>query len=120
MRYFTRNDEWIDIDGSRGRVGVTSEGAKNLGEVSFVELPEIGRAIARGEAICTIETVKAAVDIFAPMSGTVLEVNAELAASPQLLGDAADGTWIAEIEVGDPAETAGLLDAAAYKALYSE
>ncbi len=120
VRYFDTSDEWIDVSGSKGTIGITPEGAAKLGEVTFVELPEVGNTVAQGDTLCTIESVKAAVDLFAPMSGTVTAVNTVLASEPHLLGERADETWIATVELTVPAEVTSLMDESAYKNFASE
>lgn len=115
MRYYTRNDEWIDLNGKDGRLGITREGAANLGEVVFVELPAEGYSVAQGDALCTIESIKAAIDFYTPMGGRVVAVNEVLKERPQLLGEKPDETWIAAIEIADTSETETLMDEKAYR-----
>lgn len=120
MRYFTTSDEWIDVSDSTGTIGITPEGAAKLGEVTFVELPEVGAEIVQGDTLCTIESVKAAVDLFAPMSGTVTAANTVLASEPHLLGERAGEMWIATVEITVPEEVESLMDESAYKSFASE
>jgi glycine cleavage system H protein len=114
MRYYTKNDEWIDVDGNEGILGITKENAKNLGEVSYVELPKIGKDVAEGDALCTIESVKAAIDYYAPMSGEVLAVNDALEDQPELLSERPEEVWIAMLKLTDPSEAEELMDEEEY------
>lgn len=115
LRY-TKADEWCRIEGSRVVVGVTDYAQQQLGDVVFVELPAVGTAIEKGEPFGVIESVKAVSDLFAPISGEVVETNAALADHPQHVNDEcyADG-WMIAIEASDPSELSALLDAAGYR-----
>jgi len=115
VRYFTKNDEWIDVDGNEGLLGITENQAQQLGEVSFVELPKVGKEVAQGDALLTIESVKAAIDFYAPMSGEILAVNNALEENPQLLGEKPEEIWIALIKLADPGEVKTLMDQGAYE-----
>lgn len=116
-RYFTRDHEWIDIDGATGTVGVTDYAQGQLGDITFVELPEVGRAVKAGEAVSVVDSVKAASDVFAPASGEVTEVNDALDGEPELVNsDAEKAGWLYRMRLADPGETAGLMDRAAYDA----
>lgn len=85
-RRYTKNGEWVVNEGDRFRVGLTAPAAEELGDVTFVELPKVGRTVAAGEALCALEAVKAAADFYSPLSGKVAEVNEQLSAAPELLG----------------------------------
>jgi glycine cleavage system H protein len=116
-RRFTKNGEWVLKEASRFRVGLSVSAVEELGDVTFVELPRIGRAVAAGEALCTLEAVKAAADFYSPVDGTVTETNVRLGTEPALLNASPeDEAWICVLEgVSDEAfET--LLDEAAWKA----
>ncbi len=117
---YTRDHEWIRVTGSTAEVGITDYAQKALGDVVYVDLPEVGRVVAAGQAFGTIESVKAVSELFAPMSGTVTEVNAALAEHPEAVNAHPHDTWLIRIAVSDLAEAAGLLDSAQYEALVKE
>jgi glycine cleavage system H protein len=120
LRY-TKEHEWIRVDGDIAIVGITDYAAEQLGDVVFVELPEVGRAISQSSPIGVIESVKAVSDLFAPVSGEVVESNAELSGAPELInGDPFGKGWMLRIKVADASQVAGLLDSAAYEALIAE
>lgn len=115
---YTKDHEWIRIDGGVGTVGITEFAQGELGDVVFVELPAVGAAVKAHATFGTIEAVKAVSDLYAPVSGTVTEVNQELAKTPELVNKDPYGKgWMVRIRLSDPAEAGGLLDAAAYTAL---
>ncbi|MDD4902974.1 MAG: glycine cleavage system protein GcvH [Candidatus Bipolaricaulis sp.] len=115
---YTKEHEWVKVEGSRARVGITDHAQAELGDVVFVELPTVGADVKQGGLLGTVESVKAVSDINAPVSGKVIEVNRELESSPETVNQAPhDAGWIAVIELANPSETASLLDAAAYEAL---
>ena len=120
LRY-TREHEWVRTEGDLATVGITDYAAEQLGDIVFVELPEVGRTVTQFAPIGVIESVKAVSDLFAPLGGEVVETNAELATAPELLNsEAFGGGWILRIRMADPTQIDGLLDAAAYDALISE
>ena len=120
LRY-TKEHEWVRVDGDLATIGITDYAAEQLGDVVFVELPEIGRTVAQFAAIGVIESVKAVSDLFAPVAGDVVESNAELTGAPELLNSDPYGKgWMLRIKVADAGQVAGLLDAAAYEALIAE
>ena len=115
---FTKDHEWVRQDGDTLVIGITDHAQNALGDVVFVDLPEIGREVAEGEACAVVESVKAASDVYAPIAGKVVEVNAGLAESPALINSAPTGEgWFFRIEPKDPAAFAALMDEAAYAAL---
>ena len=117
LRY-TKEHEWVRVEGGLATVGITDYAAHELGDVVFVELPEIGRTVAQSAAIGVIESVKAVSDLFAPLAGDVVEANAELSSEPELLNSDPFGKgWMLRIEIADASQIDGLLDAAAYDAL---
>ena len=117
LRY-TREHEWIRRDGDAALVGITDHAQHELGDIVFVEFPKPGAALKQGEAFGTVESVKAVSEIFAPVDGTVLEVNESLNGSPELLNRDPHGTaWLIKVRLADPAQLDELLDAAAYEAL---
>ena len=118
---FSRDHEWIRVDGGVATVGITEHAQDQLGDIVFVELPEAGRRAAAGEAVAVVESVKAASDVFTPLSGEVLEVNGELVDRPALVNEDAEGkAWFFKIKVADEAELAPLMDRAAYQRFVKE
>jgi glycine cleavage system H protein len=116
-RRYTKEHEWILVEGDRARVGITDYAQKQLGDVVFVELPAVGRKLKAHEVFGTVESVKAVSELFAPLAGEVLEVNAELPGAPEKINqDPYGGAWMLVIGIEDPAAVPGLLDAAAYAA----
>ena len=112
---FTKDHEWVRQDGDAAVIGITDHAQNALGDVVFVELPEVGREVASGEACAVVESVKAASDVYAPIAGRVVEVNAALAEDPALINQDPTGQgWFFKLEPKDPAEIAALLDEAAY------
>ena len=117
LRY-SREHEWVRVAGSQATIGITSFAADELGDIVFVEAPEVGSGLTQFAAFGVVESVKAVSDLFAPISGRVVEVNAELIESPELLNTDPFGRgWIARLEMANPAELEALLDAAAYAEL---
>jgi glycine cleavage system H protein len=117
-RRYSREHEWVRVEGSAAVIGITSFAADELGDIVYVELPELGASLAQFASFGVVESVKAVSDLFAPVSGEVAEVNADLRASPELLNSDPFGAgWIAKVTLADPAEMEKLLDAAAYAEL---
>jgi glycine cleavage system H protein len=114
---FTRDHEWVRLEGGIATVGITDHAQNALGDVVFVDLPEVGREVSAGEAVAVVESVKAASDVYAPIAGRIVEVNTGLAENPGTINAAptTDG-WFFRIEPADTAEVAGLMDEAAYAA----
>ena len=112
---YTNDHEWIDM--ATGRMGVTDYAQKQLGDIVFLELPEVGTVVKKGDQVGSVESVKAVSEIFAPISGTVIDVNAGLAEKPEGINQDAHGSWIVALTPADPAEAQGLLDAAQYAEL---
>jgi glycine cleavage system H protein len=119
-RYFTKDHEWIDVDGDAATVGITDYAQGQLGDVVFVEVPDAGRQLAQGGEAAVVESVKAASDVYAPVSGTVTEGNAALGDTPDLVNTSpeADG-WFFRLTLSNPSELDGLMDEAAYKEFVS-
>lgn len=112
---YTEDHEYIRLDGATGTVGITAYAQDQLGDIVFVELPQVGRKLRKGEEIAVVESVKAASEIYAPASGTVAEVNTALSGEPGLINTSPDGDgWIVKLTLDDPAELDALLDEAAY------
>jgi glycine cleavage system H protein len=114
---YTTDHEWLAIDGDVATVGITDYAQSQLGDVVFVELPKVGRSLKKAEAAAVVESVKAASDVYAPVTGEVLETNDALAAEPALVNsDAQSRAWFFKIKIADKSELGGLMDEAAYKA----
>lgn len=114
---FTKDHEWIRVEGDIATVGVTAYAAEQLGDVVFVELPETGKTVKAGDELAVVESVKAASEVYAPVSGEVTETNEALEAEPQKVNEAPDGDgWFVKLKLSDPAQLDALMDEAAYKA----
>ena len=115
---FTKDHEWVRVTGDEATIGITAYAADRLGDIVFVELPEAGRTVAQFAAFGVVESVKAVSDLFAPLSGEVIEVNPALAASPELVNSSPyDDGWLVRVRVADAAQLEELLDPDAYDAL---
>jgi glycine cleavage system H protein len=120
LRY-TKDHEWVRVDGDTATIGVTDFAAGQLGDVVFVDLPAVGKAVEQFATFGVVESVKAVSDLYAPLSGEVVEVNGELGSKPELVnGDPFGEGWMIKVRVGDAAQVDGLLDAAAYEQLTAE
>lgn len=116
-RYFTDEHEWIDVDGSTATVGITDYAQGQLGDIVFVETPEAGKKLTKGGDAAVVESVKAASDVYSPVSGTVTEGNPALADDPALVNSDPEGEgWFFKLTLDDPSQLDGLMDADAYKA----
>ena len=114
---YTEEHEWIRVEGDVGTIGITAYAQEQLGDVVFVDLPQAGRTVAKGEACAVVESVKAASDIYAPVSGEIVESNAALADAPGDVNAEPMGKgWFFKVKLADKGELAGLMDAAAYEA----
>lgn len=115
-RYFSEEHEWIEVEGDTGTVGITDYAQGQLGDITFVEVPDAGASFGKGDAAAVVESVKAASDVYSPVSGTVTESNAALADAPELVNtDPETGGWLFRITLSDASELGGLMDEAAYK-----
>ena len=115
---YTKSHEWILVDDNQVTVGITDFAQEQLGDLTFVELPAVGDSVNASDEIAVVESVKAASDVYAPVSGSIATVNEELESSPELINSDAFGAgWIFKIDLGDPAELGTLLGAAEYQAL---
>ena len=118
---YTKDHEWIDLTGDRGRIGITDYAQQQLGDVVYVELPELGRTVERGKEAAVVESAKAASEVYAPVSGEVVAVNGELLGNPAQVNDDAMGEgWFIKIRLADPTELDGLMDEASYRAFVAE
>jgi glycine cleavage system H protein len=113
---FTSDHEWLRIEGDVATIGITDYAQSQLGDVVFVELPKVGRSLKKAEAAAIVESVKAASDVYAPLSGEVVEVNEAVVAEPALVNSDAAGAWFFKLKIADKGELGGLMDEAAYKA----
>ena len=114
--YYTEDHEWIAVDGDVGTIGISAYAAKALGDVVFVELPELGTAFAKGDEAAVVESVKAASEVYAPISGEVTEVNGALEDEPATVNEDPSGKgWFLKIKIADADELSALMDEAAYK-----
>ena len=118
-RQYTKEHEWISVSGTTARVGITDYAQQQLGDVVFVELPEVGQTFDQGAQFGSVESVKAVSDLYCPMAGRGITVNTTLADRPQTVNADPHGSWMIAIELTNPDQTAGLLDAAAYSELVS-
>ncbi|MYZ48571.1 glycine cleavage system protein GcvH [Rhizobiales bacterium L72] len=115
MRY-TKDHEWVNAEGDVATIGITAYAADQLGDVVYVELPEVGQKVAKGDATATVESVKAASDVYAPVSGEVVEVNSELGDTPQRVNEAPESAgWFMKLRLSKPAELDALMDDETYR-----
>ena len=115
--HFTKDHEWVALDGDTATVGITAYAANELGDVVFVETPDVGKTLKKGDQLAVVESVKAASDVYAPVSGEVTEANGELGAAPETVNAAPEAAgWFAKLKVSDPSEVEALMDRAAYEA----
>ena len=113
--YYTKEHEWVKIDGSVATVGISDYAAHQLGDITFVELPKLGKTVKQFEVLCAIESVKAASDIYAPVSGTVVSVNEELNTRPEIVNESPEeAAWMATMKMTDPSEVAKLMSREQY------
>jgi glycine cleavage system H protein len=113
---YSKDHEWVKIDGDTATVGITHYAQEQLGDVVFVELPEVGKKVEQGKELATVESVKAASEVYAPISGEVVEVNSALADAPATVNEEAQGKgWFAKLKIADKGQLAALMDEAAYK-----
>ncbi|MFD1198698.1 glycine cleavage system protein GcvH [Brucella gallinifaecis] len=115
---FTEDHEWISIESGIATVGITIHAQEQLGDLVFVDLPEVGRTVSRGEGVVVVESVKAASDVYAPVDGEVVEVNEAVSSDPALVNQAAEGEgWLFKLKLSDEGQLSGLLDKAGYDKL---
>ena len=118
MLKFTEDHEWLNIEGDVATVGITQHATEQLGDLVFVELPEVGAEVEKGAGVSTVESVKAASDVYAPVSGEVLEVNEAIVNDPELVNsDPMGAAWFFKIKMSDVSELEGMMDEAGYQAL---
>ena len=120
-RYFTEDHEWIELDGEIGTVGITDYAQGQLGDIVFVDVPEEGKELTKGDEAAVVESVKAASDVYTPVSGTVIEGNAALADTPALVNEDPEGDgWFFKLTLSDPSEVEGMMDEVAYEAFVAK
>jgi glycine cleavage system H protein len=114
---YTKDHEWVRVDGDVATIGITGYAAEQLGDVVFVEVPDVGRGVKKGEGAAVVESVKAASDVYSPITGEVVEVNAGLSDNPGTVNEAPEGDgWFMKVKIANPGELEGLFDDAGYKA----
>ena len=114
--YFTKEHEWVRVDGNNATVGISNHAQEQLGDIVFAETPQAGRSLRKGEEAAVVESVKAASDVYSPISGTVIEGNPALADDPAIVNNDPEGAgWFFKIEVTNPSELDGLMDENAYR-----
>ena len=118
--HYTKEHEWVEVGGKTGKVGITDYAQSTLGDIVFVDLPKPGSKVEKGKVFGSVESVKAVSDLYSPVTGTVLEVNEELATAPEKINADAHGTWLLKVEMAQPAEVDQLLDAADYEKFIKE
>ena len=119
--HYTKEHEWVRVEGDEAVIGITEFAQKQLGDIIYVELPEVGKALAIHQAIGVVESVKSVSDVYAPVGGEVIQVNVSLETQPELVNQDAFGEgWIARIRMQKPEELPGLMDAVAYEAMIRE
>ena len=120
-RYFTEDHEWVELDGEIGTVGITEYAQEQLGDIVFVDVPEEGKEVTKGDEAAVVESVKAASDVYSPVSGTVIEGNAALADTPGLVNEDPEGDgWFLKLTLSDPSEVEGMMDETAYQAFVAK
>ena len=117
---YAESHEWLKVNGKEGYVGISDHAQHALGSVVFIELPKVGAQIKKGDTFGAVESVKAASDLYLPVSGKVLEINSKLEGSPELLNDDPYGSWIVKVEIQKPEELKALLTSAQYKPFCEE
>jgi glycine cleavage system H protein len=115
---YTREHEWIEV--GAGKIGITDYAQNTLGDIVFVDLPKVGSTIEKGKVFGSVESVKAVSDLYSPVTGTVLEVNEELATAPEKINTDAHGAWMLKVEITDPSQVDELLSAADYEKFVKE
>jgi glycine cleavage system H protein len=113
-KHYAESHEWIELDGTAATLGISKYAADSLGDITYVEIPAPGKAVAAGDVLCTVESVKAVSDVYAPVAGTVVEGNADLDADPGALNADPENTWICKLEGVNASDLNGLMDAETY------
>ncbi len=113
--YYSESHEWVKVEGNIAIIGITDHAQHEMGDLSYVDMPEVDDELEKGEEFGAVESVKAASDLYSPVSGTVVEINEELEDAPELLNQDAFANWIMKVEMSDPSDLESLMDAAAYE-----
>ncbi len=113
--YYSESHEWVKVEGNIAIIGITDHAQHEMGDLSYVDMPEVDDELEKGEEFGAVESVKAASDLYSPVSGTVVEINEDLEDAPELLNQDAFANWIIKVEMSDPSELDGLMNAAAYE-----
>ncbi|PXA99800.1 glycine cleavage system protein GcvH [Nostoc sp. 3335mG] len=120
-RYYTEDHEWVEVDGDTGTVGISDYAQSQLGDIVFVEVPDAGRDVTKGDEAAVVESVKAASDVYSPVTGTVIEGNPALADTPELVNEDPEGDgWFFKLTLSDPSEVEKLMDEPAYREFVSK
>ena len=120
-RYYTEDHEWVEVDGDVGTVGISDYAQGQLGDIVFVETPDEGKDVSKGDDVAVVESVKAASDVYSPVSGTVLEGNPALADTPELVNEDPEGDgWFFKLTLSDPSEVESLMNESAYAEFVSK
>jgi glycine cleavage system H protein len=120
-RYYTEDHEWVEVDGDTGTVGISDYAQGQLGDIVFVEVPDEGKTVGKGDDVAVVESVKAASDVYSPVSGTVIEGNAALADTPELVNEDPEGDgWFFKLTLSDPSELESLMNESAYAEFVSK
>ena len=114
-RKYTKDHEWVRISGDTGEVGITDYAQQQLGDVVYVELPDVGRKVTAGESVGSIESVKAVSELFAPMTGEVVEINDHVKNHPEIVNSDPHGTWMIKVKLAQPTDAGALLDSSQYQ-----
>lgn len=117
---YSKDHEWVKIEGTKAYIGITDHAQHSLGDIVFVEIPEVGTELNKGDVLSVVESVKAASDVYTPVSGKVVEVNEKLADSPEKINEDPYGSWIAAVEISDVSEADELMDMDEYERYCSE
>lgn len=117
---YTKDHEWIEVSGAHGKIGITDFAQQALGDVVYIELPEVGTKLTAGQSFGTIESVKAVSELYAPVSGTVTEVNAAVKEKPERVNTDPHASWMIAVSIAAPGEVEGLLDATQYAELVAQ
>ena len=117
---YTKEHEWIKVEGNTGTIGITDHAQNSLGDIVFVELPKVGTELKAGSSFGTVESVKAVSDLFAPVTGTVTEINADLATSPEKVNSDAHSAWMVKVNLKNHSEVSGLLSSSDYEKFVAE
>jgi glycine cleavage system H protein len=120
IKKYSKEHEWIGVEGNKAYIGITEYAGNSLGEIVYVELPELGSELNAGDVLGVVESVKAASDVYSPISGKVVEINEELSENPENINEDPENCWIAVLEISDPAQIDELMDEKEYEKYSTE